>query len=152
MVDRKSLYLDTSAWIKLYVLEAGSQDVQDTVQRAEGLCMNALQETEFRNGIWAGMGRGLLNQRQAEAAIRLLETDFKSGLLAKESLDWAMIWEQSMRLSARYTPQLLTRTLDILHVAIAESLSYHCFVTGDSRQKQMCEALSISVIFVPARS
>lgn len=148
--SHRTVYLDTSAWVKLYIVEAGSEEVQDAVQQSEGLRMNALQETEFRNGIWAGMGRGYLNRRQANTAIRLLEGDFESGLLMRETLDWVSIWQEAMRLSRHHTPQLLTRTLDIVHVAIAKNLHYTSFVTGDRRQSKLCQRLKIPVRLLSA--
>lgn len=57
--------------------------------------------------------------------------------------DWPLIGSRGNQLATRHTPKILCRTLDILHVAIAEISRCACLVTGDERQFRLCQAIGL---------
>ena len=134
------IYFDSSALVKLYIVEPGSEDVQAWSQQADAILMCPLQETEVRNAILAAGGRGILNRPTMLKTLKNLDSDLAQGFFERYQPDWPLIWNRSNELATRHTPKILCRTLDILHVAIAEISNSVCLVTGDERQFRLSEA------------
>jgi len=84
--------------------------------------------------------RGNIPKRGGQDAIADLEEDFSSGRLQLVDMLWckALLWAAD--LSRKYTPNLGTRTLDVLHVASAQALDCRVFVTYDDRQAKLARA------------
>lgn len=139
------LYLDTGALVKLYVYEPGSDWVQAKVADAGVLPMNSLQLTELKNAILAAGGRGAIELTAMHRTLRNLEEDLEAGRFLRVNPDWAAVWQRADVLAFSYTQKILCRTLDILHVALAELLAVDKIITGDQRQADLCEQLSLSV-------
>lgn len=139
------LYLDTGALVKLYVVEPGTEFVQEKAETAEWLPLNPLQELELRNALHAAQGRGWIDPDALRGTLANLEEDIREGYLSRESPDWTLLWRRAGVLAKRHTPQLLCRTLDILHVAAAEATEADEMVTGDQRQRQLCKAIGFPV-------
>jgi len=66
----RKLYLDTGALVKLYVVEPGSEFVQDKAEKADGLPLNPLQELELRNALLAAHGRGWMDKNALERTMK----------------------------------------------------------------------------------
>jgi len=137
------VYFDSSALVKLYIVEPGSEAVQTRSDQADALILCPLQETEVRNAILAAGGRGILNRTAMRKTLQNLESDLAQGCYERYQPDWPLIWFRSNELARHYTPEILCRTLDILHVAIAEISDCDCLVTGDERQLRLCEAVGL---------
>lgn len=144
----KPIYLDTGAFVKLYVLEPGSEQVQKAVQSLRRLSFNSLQEAELRNAIRAAVGRGLIKPKAGAQAISNVEEDLRVGRLVTRPHSWEDIWRRAMALGSMHTQTLLCRTLDIVHVALAEQEKAKTMITGDKRQAELCRRLKMNVIFV----
>ncbi len=145
----KSLYLDSGALIKLYVVEAGSEFVADAIQAAQILPLNPLQETEVRNAALAAQGRGLLTRSACQQALDYFSQDIAAGVFQRHSPDWPVIWNHTQRLARDHTPTILCRTLDILHVALAEIGQAEAIISGDKRQIALSRAIGLHVIEMP---
>lgn len=139
----KVLYLDTSALVKLYIVEPGSEWVQSKCEAADSLLMSPLQETELRNAILAACGRSIIDQNTTGKTLKNLEADLAEGSYERLQPDWPLIWQRSNELALSQTPQILCRTLDILHVALAENAECACLITGDERQFALCQAVEL---------
>ncbi len=140
------LYLDTGALVKLYLVEPGTEFVQNKAEMAECLPLNPLQELELRNALLAAHGRGWIDKDALSGTLENLEEDIREGYLARESPDWSLLWKRAGVLAKRHTPELLCRTLDILHVAAAEVSEADEVVTGDQRQLKLCQAIGFPVV------
>ena len=114
-------YFDSGAQVKLYIIEPGSEFVQAKAMAAKLIPLNQLQETEVRNVIHAAVGRNMVSADGAKRALEHLADDTRAGVLAQESPDWPAILGRAAHLARLHTRRLLCRTLDILHVAAAES-------------------------------
>ena len=144
-MNTHKLYLDTGALVKLYLLEPGSEFVQSKAHAAQCLPLNPLQETELRNALFAACGRGILTKTVLRKTLDNFEEDIRNGYLFRESPDWPLLWRRAGVLAKRYTPELLCRTLDILHVAAAEASEADEVLTGDQRQSELCRAIGLPV-------
>jgi hypothetical protein len=58
------------------------------------------------------------------------------------------VFEGALRLSAAYSRQLGTRTLDLLHVAAACLLVAKEFITSDQRQSDLAEREGLNVVLI----
>ncbi len=144
------VYFDTGALVKLYIVESGSAYVERKARAASLIPLNQLQETELRNAIHAAVGRKTIPAAAGALALEHLDSDLRSGVLATTSIDWGTTWTRAAHLARLHTARILCRTLDILHVAAAESCGCDLFVTGDERQFRLCKAVGVPVARVPA--
>ena len=144
------VYFDTGALVKLYIVESGSAYVERKARAASLIPLNQLQETELRNAIHAAVGRKTIPAAAGALALEHLDSDLRSGVLATTSIDWGTTWTRAAHLARLHTTKILCRTLDILHVAAAESCGCDLFVTGDERQFRLCKAVGVPVARVPS--
>ena len=139
------LYLDTGALVKLYLVEPGTEFVQDKAEGADCLPLNPLQELELRNALLAAHGRGWMDNNSLDRTMKNLDQDIEEGYFSREIPDWLPLLKRASVLAKRHTPDLLCRTLDILHVAAAEESEADEMITGDQRQRKLCEAIGFPV-------
>jgi predicted nucleic acid-binding protein len=144
------VYFDTGALVKLYIIETGSAYVERKARAASLIPLHQLQETELRNAIHAAVGRKTIPAAAGALALEHLDSDLRSGVLATTSIDWGTTWTRAAHLARLHTAKILCRTLDILHVAAAESCGCDLFVTGDERQFRLCKAVGMPVARVPS--
>lgn len=143
------LYLDTSALVKLYIAEPGSEWVQTKCERADLLIMSPLQETELKNAVLAACGRGTYDRITMRHILQHINTDLSAGTFTAQLCDWPLLWQRANQLAEAHTPRILCRTLDILHVAIAETAGTDLLITGDGRQLELCRAIGLKAQAIP---
>lgn len=141
----KRIYFDTGTLVKLYVVEQGSELVQQRAAKAGEIPLNPLQTTELKNAILAAVGRKIISQEAAEKTLENFENDIDEGYYVPESPDWIPVWQRASNFARQYTPNILCRTLDILHVALAEYAGIDEFVTGDKRQAALAEQIGLNL-------
>lgn len=143
-------YFDTGALVKLYIVERGSEFVQNVARRVGVIGINPLQETELRNAILAAEGRRTISREAARRSLDNFEEDLQTGVFFRESPDWSWIYRRADLMARQYTPRFLCRTLDILHAAAAEFAGADRIITGDQRQQKLARAVGLKVAKVPA--
>jgi predicted nucleic acid-binding protein len=79
-------------------------------------------------------------------ALQTLRSDLRSGFYLQSPLDWVKVFKRAHRLSRKHAGRLLVRSLDLLHVALAQALGATEFLTFDARQKQTASAEGLRVI------
>lgn len=139
------IYLDTGALVKLYILESGSEWVQERAREASALPINPLQITELKNAVLAAGGRGLIEPAAMHKTLKNFEEDLQMGRFLRETPDWRDVWQRADALAFSYTGEILCRTLDILHVALAERMAVDRVITGDPRQAALCDRIRLAV-------
>ncbi|MFT4176281.1 MAG: type II toxin-antitoxin system VapC family toxin [Luteolibacter sp.] len=140
------LYLDTSALLKLYIREPGSEQVQAAISsQSLPLPIWELQEAELLNALRLKVFRQEITDAQAETQITLFHARRKKGLYLFPELDRQSLMETFRQLS-RETSKLDCRTLDILHVACAVEISATGFLGFDQRQNALAAQAGLSVI------
>jgi predicted nucleic acid-binding protein len=131
------IYLDTSAFLKLYIREPGATEVQDLVVAQNcPLPVWDLLEAEFANALRLKAFWQEITPAQAETQIGLFHHRKQQGFYHVPEIDRGSLMAAFRRLSAE-TPRLGCRTLDILHVACATLLDPDAFVTFDARQRML---------------
>jgi predicted nucleic acid-binding protein len=129
------IYLDTSAFIKLYLHEAGSEEVQARVTaQDEPLPVWDLLEAELCNALWLKVHWKDLTPKQARTQITLFAQRKSQGFYAHPDLDRVALNAAFHELT-RWTPECGCRTLDIYHVACARLLKVEAFLSYDRKQR-----------------
>jgi predicted nucleic acid-binding protein len=139
------LYLDTSALLKLYLLEEGSEWVhQEVVHQQDPLPVWEIQEAELINAFRLKVFWGELSLEQADEQLLLFQSRKARGQIQFPYLDRSSLMER-FRLLSQHTAELGCRTLDILHVACAVELNVDCFLTFDLRQQSLAQKAGLPV-------
>jgi len=139
------LYLDTSAFLKLYIREPASALVQSLVAgQSEPLPVWEILEMEFHNALQLKVFRGELDEGEAGRQYAFFQQRKRKGFYFVPEIRRAELMDEFRRLSA-LTPRLGCRTMDILHVACASQLRPNHFLTFDSRQKKLAAAAGLPV-------
>jgi len=140
------IYLDTSAFIKLYFLEEGSEFVQRCVtDQDEPLPVWEIQEVELVNACRLKAFWGDITAAQADRQIGLFEQRLRRGQYYVPEVDRSALMSDFRTLS-RQTPRLGCRTMDILHVAYALQLLPKLFISFDDRQRALAAHAGLSVL------
>jgi len=139
------IYLDTSALIKLYLLETGSAKVHEVISSQDRpLPIWELQEAELFNALRLNVYWKKIGQSQAETQIELYHERKKRGLYYFPEIHRADLMKTFEKLS-RETSRLGCRTMDIFHVACALQLGADLFLTFDERQRSLAKFAKLSV-------
>ena len=145
------IYLDTSAFIKLYLREDGSAEVHGVVvAQQEPLPVWHFMELEFHNALRFKVFLDEMRIDEVEHIISLYLDRKRSGQYFAPHLDPIALHELSLQMTAR-TPSLGCRALDILHVAAARLCDARVFVTADKRQAALAEIEGRAVTLVSSQ-
>lgn len=141
-----SSYADSSFLVSCYLNDANTPRSKSYLQQNPGpLPFTALHSLEIRNAFRLGVFRGLFSAADAAAALVNLEQDLRSGRLVRSSTNWPLSFRLASLLSKQHTTTAGTRSLDILHVAVARSLRATSLISFDSRQRTLATFLGIKV-------
>lgn len=127
--------------MSLYALDAKSQSAEELIRRAGAppILLTRFGELELANAISLRAFRRELPPARAKAVHALVQEDLASGVLLISPLSPG-VFERAIHISRRRSPQLGTRTLDILHVASALELKVSRFLTFDRKQEELARA------------
>jgi len=129
------LYLDTSAFLKLYFKEHGSEAVQQLIaSQRHPLPVWEIQQMEMVNAMRLKVFWKEISLAEAERQISLFKDRRRRGLYYQAEIDRLELSETFERLSLQ-TVRNGGRTLDILHVACALVLGASHFLTFDAKQR-----------------
>ncbi len=92
-----------------------------------------------------GVFRGLFSPADSAAAMANLTQDIRAGRLVKTTVNWRLAFRIASHLSERHSAWVGTRSLDVLHVAVARSLRAAEFVSFDLRQRSLAAAIGLVV-------
>ncbi|MDP3851645.1 MAG: type II toxin-antitoxin system VapC family toxin [Luteolibacter sp.] len=143
------LYLDTSALLKLYIREQGSEAVQSrVVSQDHPLPIWEIQKAELINALRLKVFWKEITLEQAETQVALFENRLKRGLYAFPEIDRNSLMKCVLRLGAE-TPRLGCRTMDILHVAFALEIGASEFLSFDQRQNALAAHTGLKLTPLP---
>jgi uncharacterized protein len=128
------IYVDSSAFVKLYVPEPESQRVDAFLRGRTGLAISGLVITEVLAAVARRKREGVLRSGVASEIREAVLADAASGSFNVLDLDPDVHREAERLLFAVETVPL--RTLDALHVALALSASATHVVTFDLRMRE----------------
>ena len=113
------IYLDTSVVVSLYCLDANSAAAVRLLQAvSDKLVITTLVEVEAVNAFGLREFRREITKEQAEASLQNFNKAVRAGVFHSLALP-ASAFDRARQLSRQLTPQLGTRTADLLHVAAA---------------------------------
>ena len=131
------IYLDTSALVKLYIREAGSESIQRLVEEQDDpLPIWELQEAELTNALRLKVFWKELESDDVDRLLDLFARRKRKGLYFFPAIDRPALMADFRKLSLA-TSRLGCRTMDILHVACALQIEPTRFVTFDLRQREL---------------
>lgn len=136
------IYLDTGCLVKLYYPEPDSAAVAARVA-GRSIFYTPLHELELTNALNQKRFHGQATERQATAALGLIQADLASGVLVAPTSVWQTHFRSAVQLSMSHTPSIGCRSLDILHCAIAADFQAAEFITTDGRQSRLAQAMGL---------
>jgi predicted nucleic acid-binding protein len=140
------LYLDTSALLKLYLREQGSEWVQEQVEaQSDPLPIWELQEAELTNALRLKVFWRDITAAQADGQLAHFRSRKERGLYVFPHLDRAALMERFRQLS-RHSMKIGTRTLDVMHVACACEIQADTFISFDERQCALAKLAGLKVL------
>lgn len=132
-----NIYLNTSALIKLYIIENGSASVDTIIsENAAPLPMWDLHIIEFHNALNLKVFREELKEEEATRLSLLFNERKKAGIYYTPELDRKDHTELCLNYT-KFSAELGCRSLDIMHVAAATLFKADQFVTFDTRQAEL---------------
>jgi predicted nucleic acid-binding protein len=140
-------YVDPSAFRRLYVHDDKSRAFCAWRRRVGGSLPVTLHgRAEIVNSITLACFRNAITADDCRSALDDFDRDLAEGRLHVADLLWRRTLNRAEELSRSHTAALGTRTLDVLHVASAESLDCRIFVTYDDRQTLLAKAVGFRVL------
>ena len=106
------VYLDTSALIKRYVAEAGSDDVATLLEEAAYQAASIVTEAELPAALGRAMRTSLITERDGEAALKAWEQD-------RQDLSWIQLPQVTAQQAGQLALQDGLRGYDAIHLATA---------------------------------
>lgn len=129
------IYIDTSVIVKLYIKEDYSREASDWLKaNNEAIPLTRLHELEFINAIQLKKFRDEIPAEEADQIISKLDEHEKKGIYFRPLLDWSAVFNNAINISKKHTSITGSRSLDILHVAAALTISTDGFLTLDEKQ------------------
>lgn len=140
-------YADTSFLVSYYGQDANSAAALAALSASPvSLPFTALHQLELRNAFELAVQRGVLNAGAVRLVWGVVLGDVRGRRLLRPPVDWPTVWRRAARLSIRHTQRLATRSLDILHVALAQTLGTREFFSFDQRQRPLAAAEGMIVL------
>lgn len=144
-------YVDSSALVPVYVPERFSAFAREVLHRLPQVPYTPLHELEVSNAFALLRGRGLITADEHRAVRTQLREDIDARRFVPVALDWADVFAIACELSEAHTARLLTRSLDLVHVAAARAASCRVFVSADHRQLAAASRAGLKIIDIKRR-
>ena len=140
-----NLYVDTSALAKWYIAEGDSDSFVDFIRNHPGAGISRLTVIELRCMLARRRRNREISAKVESGAFHLFQSDIRDGFLVvlpMNDLHFAAASDILERL-----PQVPLRTLDALHLAVAESNQAQLIATADSVMAKAAKALKFDTQF-----
>ncbi len=136
-------YADSSFLVSCYIADANSGQARTwLVQNGVRIPLTSLHRLEVGNALSLGVFRRLFT---ATAAWNNLEGDLRDERLTARKVNWPLALRLAGQLSREHSSVTGTRSLDVLHVAIAKLLRARKLVSFDSRQRVLAAAVGLTI-------
>lgn len=142
--ENAGIYLDSSAFAKLYVPEPESARLDHFLRGRTDVMISELSITEVISAVARRQREGVLDAENAHAIRDTLLSDARSGLFRTLDLSPAVHREAERMLLSTLTVSL--RTLDALHIALALSGRARRVVTYDNRMSEATVLHGLQVV------
>ncbi len=140
------IYPDTSFLIALYGADVFTQRAQaETLALQAPLIVSEISTLEYRNALRLLCFRKLITGRELAARLTAFQKDRQAGLLRHHETDWLKCWQLAAALSEKNTTKGGHRMVDLLHVAVAQSLGAKRFLSFDERQRELAQQQGLTL-------
>ncbi len=140
------VYVDTSVIVKLYIKEEYSRDASVWLKKNnEAIPLTSFHELELINTIQLKQFRSEITLDEARLIMSRFEEHEISGIYYRPQLNWSAIFIHAIDLSKKHSSSIGSRSLDILHVASALSISADRFLTVDDRQTRLAALAGMKI-------
>lgn len=92
-----------------------------------------------------------MTREECRAVQEQLQDDIANSRLVRLTLDLEQVFANASELSRVYTAKILTRSLDLLHVAASHLAMCTTFVSADDRQLAIAKATGLHVVDIKSR-
>lgn len=138
-------YLDTSALLKWYVREPRSEDFSQFMAAQRVACSSRLTVLEVRSALARLRREGEIGRADEARSFGAFRQDIADGFLEIHSIEDSD-YESAAALIDRIVEYPL-RSLDSLHLAVAQRLDSRVIVTADRALSGAARSLGLSVIW-----
>lgn len=138
-------YLDTSFFLKLYVKEEGSEEAIALLNQlgTTPLLYSRLHELELSAAIQGKVHRKEITAAEASKSLKVIDLHLRTGNLMRPQADFDAVFSRATTLARGQNPPLGSRSLDLLHVALALETQSDPFLTYDLRQRKLAQAAGL---------
>jgi predicted nucleic acid-binding protein len=138
--------VDTSVIVKLYIREENSRAASVWLKKNnEAIPLTSLHELELLNALNLMQFRSEITTDETRLIRSRFEEHELSGVFYRPQLDWSSIFSHAGDLSKKYTADIGSRSLDILHVASALTINADRFLTFDDRQTRLADLAGFKI-------
>ena len=139
-------YADTGFICSLYAPDANTESaIKQMDKQRKPICFSWLNQVEFRNALRLRVFRKEISSSERDRSLNWLLADLSAGVFENVELSQSNVMIETERLSARHSEKLGTRSLDILHVAMAVVVGCERFLSFDARQCKLARAAGLKV-------
>lgn len=140
-------YADSSFVVSIYrTSESVSERARWQINRVPyPVLLTPLSLLEIRNSFNMAIGRGEIGEAERKSVMADIEQHIKAGFFRMAEVSQADIYAKACELSDLHTPAMLTRSLDLMHVAAALLCKARVFLSTDIRQRTAAKAEGLEV-------
>ena len=137
-------YIDTSALAKWYLPEAGSEDFSEWMQSQDDTCISSLTITEFRCLLARRQRMNMLSALDVQQLYAKFKQDIEDAHLILYPVENRHILNASLMIES--LPSVPLRTLDALHLTIANDIPVNIIATADKVMGESAQLLDLEVV------
>jgi uncharacterized protein len=138
------VYIDSSAFAKIYMPEAESEQLENFLRGRQDLMISELCITEVVSAAARRKREGLLNAKQINEIRGAMLADADSGSYRRVAITPTIHRDAERML--RSTESVPLRTLDALHIALALSGRAECIITFDARMANAAVVHGLEIV------
>jgi len=139
------IYLDTSALLKRYIMEPGSATFEDFFAANAPFQSSRLTLVEARSALARRRRIGQITRKLELDAFEELRTDIQDGALVLHALADSHV-THALDILAK-VPKVSLRTLDALHLSIAQEIGAARFATSDRNQGDAARLIGFELFY-----
>ena len=139
------IYLDTSALLKRYIMEPGSATFEDFFAANAPFQSSRLTLVEARSALARRRRIGQITRKLESDAFEELRTDIQDGALVLHALADSHV-THTLDILAK-VPKVSLRTLDALHLSIAQEIGAARFATSDRNQGDAARLIGFELFY-----
>ena len=139
------IYLDTSALLKRYIMEPVSATFEDFFAANAPFQSSRLTLVEARSALARRRRIGQITRKLESDAFEELRTDIQDGALVLHALADSHV-THALDILAK-VPKVSLRTLDALHLSIAQEIGAARFATSDRNQGDAARLIGFELFY-----